>query len=40
MDSFTQILQRLPIRDEKRDGGVGYPIKILLEEALEKKGMR
>ena len=26
----------LPMGDEKKDEGVGYPIKILLEEALEK----
>ena len=27
----------MPRGDEKKDEGVGYPIKILLEEALEKK---
>ena len=29
--------QRLPMGDEKKDEGVGDPIKILLEEALEKQ---
>ena len=29
--------QLAPMGDEKKDEGVGYPIKILLEEALEKQ---
>ena len=29
--------QQPPMVDEKKDEGVGYPIKILLEEALEQQ---
>ena len=32
--------RQTPMGDEKKDEGVGDPIKIFLEEALEKKGMR
>ena len=29
--------QQLPMGEEKKDEGIEYPIKILLEEALEKQ---
>ena len=29
--------RRMPMGDENKDEGAGYPIKILLEEALEKQ---
>ena len=31
--------RRTPMGDENKDEGAGDPIKILLEEALENKGM-
>ena len=32
--------RRMPMGDKKKYEGVGYPIKIFLEEALKKEGLR